>query len=206
MAETLMTHMGKAHGNLLQCRLCEDKCKSYRYLRRHLFVKHYNKVCDQCNLRFATKKELKEHSKIHPQQPEASSVCSICSKTFKRVTRRNIHFKKQHGIRPPFFCTVCRKKCTSIVAYERHVETEHQMIVNWTSLSNARTTVVPDEGAENPEDPYFCDHCCRRFPSETILMQHVIKEQEQGQVLPRCARCNYIFQTLDLKRVKSAHD
>ncbi|XP_067620513.1 gastrula zinc finger protein xFG20-1 [Eurosta solidaginis] len=96
--------------HMLKCDKCGAEYKTLIPFKRHMDtecgkVKPYK--CDECELSFVTKYNLRAHKELH--SGERKFCCSYCGKNFKQKGRLVEH-ERSHTGEKPYKCDVCGKR------------------------------------------------------------------------------------------------
>lgn len=119
---------------LLQCEKCGATYKTLEPYRRHLqtacgTIKPYK--CEQCQMTFMTKYNLKHHQDSH--NGERKYCCSYCGKNFTQKGRL-IEHERSHTGEKPYKCDVSRKrKLTAFILYSILVSLRLSLDINGLS-------------------------------------------------------------------------
>jgi hypothetical protein len=87
-------------------------------------------ICETCQEHFMTSRGLEIHSnKIHMICPK-TSVCSVCSKSFKNKYLLTAHHKQVHEARQRVSCSKCDKDFCNKSTLQKHMKKKHLPVVN----------------------------------------------------------------------------
>ncbi|KAM9307545.1 uncharacterized protein PAF06_011650 [Gastrophryne carolinensis] len=125
----------------VMCPLCDQRFKSVRQMNRHQKRLHQNQNNGQCN-----KKKVKS---------ENHNSCFVPGNPINPQT----HPKKE------FTCDICRRKCSSKLALQRHM------------------------GVHAGEKPFHCQHCAYKTRLKASLIQHM--RVHTGEKPFKCDLCSY---------------
>ncbi|XP_030752801.1 zinc finger protein 271-like [Sitophilus oryzae] len=147
----------KAHGEIFDCPLCENKFQTLFQLGKHLKVTHNDDdqfTCPLCaDLKFSNASLFMKHINIKHQQ-RFSHNCQTCGRGFHSKTLCEEHSNVHLGLKP-FSCVVCGAK----FAYSKSVTT-HQ-------LKAHRVEILGKDHATE------CTYCKNRFVSIASLQRHI---------------------------------
>ena len=74
--------------------------------------------CSKCNKKFASKKTLCNHKKVH----DKTHQCEVCLKCFGTKYQLTVHMRTHTGEKP-FVCSTCDKRCTTKSNLKSHQAT-----------------------------------------------------------------------------------
>ena len=128
------------------CQKCDVKFKTIKNLRSHIKTQHseYNYVCEQCELRFKSSSKLKTHTKVHEDH---TVVCPICGKVFKNKLVLKSHKYKKHGKVEPIkkknlLCPICSKVYGSDRGLRFHMVLHKQLKKQFQNENSPEVAVV----------------------------------------------------------------
>ncbi len=161
---------------LLKCSECDFTAKSQMSLGAHFGHTHRHVAqnpCTSCDVKFATRKQLKIHTKTfchdcgfkgvhsmalkHHQRVKHSicdeeQKCSKCDMTFKNSKQTEAHRKT--------FCHDCGFKAQHNRALKCHIRNGHKKLKKPKMIQETKEEAI-------------CDHCDLPCPSEDILTMHI---------------------------------
>lgn len=149
------------------CNLCSKQFRVSQGLVRHLKETHErikNFDCDICGRRFATRRNVEEHRRIHTN--ERPYVCATCGKSFKQKASLFVH-NRSHSTEFPFSCSECPQK----------FRTKPSLLVHVTKHTG--------------EKPFPCDVCGRNFRIKYELKRHKLIHSEDKPFT--CKICTQSF-------------
>lgn len=164
------------------CDLCGKHFRVSQGLIRHLKETHQrikNFACDICNRKFATKRNVEEHRRIHTN--ERPYVCDLCGKTFKQKASLFVH-NRSHSDFFPFKCSFCNQM----------FRTRPPLLIHITKHTG--------------EKPYPCDICGRHFRIKYELKRHLLIHSDEKPF--SCNLCGLSFKQKRYLRnhIKLNHD
>lgn len=124
--------------------------------------------CDNCEESFNTKSQLKTHSRTH--QKKKHLKCDICSKTFGWEYSLRMHMQA-HREDNPNKCLECGIKVFNKTALANHMKRVHA----------------------NPDRPFSCEVCAKKFISKSELNQHSFIHSENKPFV--CEKCGKSFRS-----------
>ena len=98
------------------CECCEGAFSSQRSLQIHVKKVHKKFKCTECNSRFTTKTNLKEHEK------NISVECRDCNKKLCTKSLLRDHFKNEHDVNNRNKCNLCDNSFSSKFRLKTHVQ------------------------------------------------------------------------------------
>eukprot|EP01083_Nonionella_stella_P107269 310544_1 len=116
--------------------------------------------CDECDLVFVWKVNLKIHKKIHT---DSAIVCQFCNKKFARKSNLKQHIR-MHTDERPYHCTYC----------PRTFRQQHSLAAHLCTHTGKK--------------PHQCSHCKKRFSAKCNLKVHL--RTHTGDTPYQCAPCN----------------
>ncbi|XP_037545521.1 zinc finger protein 37 [Nematolebias whitei] len=153
------------NGRIYVCPQC-GKGFVYRFaLSKHVQMVHGKVkpfICQLCNKRFFTKRDVNVHIRIHTG--EKPFQCHICERRFTRRVELNVHFRwhngekrhwcphcgkgfldsnnmKRHAIthtgEKPFSCSLCPKRYTQTGHLKKHIRNVHSVVETQDIQQNA---------------------------------------------------------------------
>ncbi|CAH2229001.1 jg10271 [Pararge aegeria aegeria] len=126
----LKRHIVSVHSNTKCniCPLCNEDCKNYDLLLKHVKVHPNESVCHchECGQEFKSLHELVVHKLTHVW-PECH-VCSYCSKVFKRRDHMLRHIQTLH-LQQHTACPICSQKFKRKDHTLRHIREKHRMAI-----------------------------------------------------------------------------
>lgn len=141
--------------------------------------KHKPFECPECHKRFAERKILKRHLKIHGIKPHA---CTECDMSFAESSNLSKHMKKHTGelrnvVGKPNLCSVCGKGFKWGSSLSKHMKhhTRHK-ILNCPYCPKyyveARSLNIHMR-SHTGEKPFICDVCNKGFTQLGNLEKHI---------------------------------
>ena len=158
---SLLDHIERKHGELLQCNECPKKIRGKKALRIHIAKSHRNEPqicpvcgvtirnksyfkyhmtlhsgekkfkCDECDKAFTLKQALRSHQQF--QHTKTWYRCEICCKPFQTMAKLNLHVKGSHEQATRYSCDVCQKQF-----YQKYMMKNHRR----THFSRTRNKIL----------------------------------------------------------------
>ena len=151
--------------SLHKCDICEFQAKEFRALTDHIWRKHLK--CNNCNLIFQTKHELKLHMKEIHQSKDFCDFCEYCSSNKNHLESHYLH---NHNI-----CKFCTSTFDNREDFQHHIISVHKnkLIPDLAKklLRHNKHTKRHIERNHEGKD-YLCDKCKKIFKWKTKLMSH----------------------------------
>lgn len=166
------------------------------------------KKCCGCKKEFATEADLQNHSDlIHLNEsintPDTANklkpfMCTVCYKSFS-----NQHLLKKHqrNVIRKFFCRQCGRGFMTQANLDTHLKCHvtsspemkkccgcRKDFENETDLLIHSTEVHKPDQTDNPDKPFECEICFRRYPTRKSLVSHRRMIQQH-----QCGHCGEIF-------------
>ncbi|XP_016887286.1 zinc finger protein 708-like isoform X2 [Cynoglossus semilaevis] len=189
----LQTHTGERPH---LCDICGRKFARPHQLKRHKILIHSNQVigeenlasdssytCSVCGKRLKSEAHLMAHSHVHTD--DRPHRCSICLRSFQRVT-----WLKQHHMRVHLKVRVCdaargggriRKSTSQTKAFPCPVCCK---VFKFKSLLESHSLI------HSEVRPYACDFCNRRFRRRSHLKRHREVVHANGERAPQSFVCH----------------
>ncbi|XP_059614112.1 zinc finger protein 845-like [Phlebotomus argentipes] len=103
-----------------KCVKCQMVFKSSEEVKEHMLVHLKFLDCDQCEEKFARKKDLAQHRKSHEKSEDVS--CSVCSKKFKLKRYLKAHMKTHGKVEELQQCEHCEETFETESQLEQHTK------------------------------------------------------------------------------------
>lgn len=192
--KSLKGHMKRWHKKR-KCYIC-NYC-SKKFVDRMFFKVHVKLHCDMCGLSLQSKKKFVEH-KRNVCRALKYHKCKTCSSVFFKIMDLKDHSYDHTDT--SYVCDICKDQCPTKCAIAHHIKFLHSknrptLLYTVICLGNERlylcdfcdessvdrdlienhTQLLPDlrnRVMTGYEDYYFCDHCFKKFDTETDMLQH----------------------------------
>jgi len=133
--------------------------------------------CDQCEQKYADKRDLKrhvlrKHSDTEANEKSASHVCDVCQQVFLTKWALTKHSKVEHFKVFPFICQFCEKGF------------------------NTKQILLEHENKHKGQKLHKCDLCGEAFYTRRCLILHIGKVHP-GEVLIKCYYCSETFDSAE---------
>ena len=175
-------------GNEYPCNVCDEIFvnRNQRFKHGCPFSFQTPHVC-RCGLRYTTKSDLKEHTKVHTDA--GSYACICCSVVYNYPGQLNFHFRFVHICLRQVTCTTCGQGFYKNGDLERH-QARHEVAQGHKCLSCKNEFVTVFELQKHSEfhtgkRPYMCLQCGEVFASASELQAHDYRDE----IPYRCAVC-----------------
>ncbi|XP_021930652.1 uncharacterized protein LOC110835081 isoform X2 [Zootermopsis nevadensis] len=145
------------------------------FSRRQQYVVHMEShekyQCKTCNVGFAAKATLQEHSRVCQNQSgkESQYECPECGKVFSRQGQLTLHLKAHTG-EEAYTCLVCKSGFQTAEDYNQHIR-----------------STCHEVAEDDPNKTHKCEQCDRSFSQANHLVEHM--NQLHGAT--RSYKCNY---------------
>lgn len=117
--------------------------KSFHFQRD--FNDHFRRHCDNkpfrcgfCNQPFASKSELRNHSRIHAENRKMFQ-CEFCDKKLTRKQGLDAHRRTHTGERP-YICNICQKSFKQKNGLDYHQNNHHNTENHWMNKKLRKRT------------------------------------------------------------------
>ncbi|XP_063236740.1 zinc finger protein 37-like [Bacillus rossius redtenbacheri] len=166
------------------CEFCSYHCAIKSNLRVHIRLNHSESktiLCSSCDFAASSKREAKEHEKIHADE---ILKCGICSYTCITSGSMKNHILKVHPQEKPLVCKYCPYTCRRHGYMKVHVKKKHPDVkigrkVRSCSKDPACGAVPVSSSASQPRN-------CAAMKSEPYSKPFLVKSH-------RCATCDASF-------------
>lgn len=112
-------------------------------------------ACEQCNKTFEVRGNLQRHVKVVHERIRPYA-CDHCDKRFSSSSNLKYHLHTHTKVRP-YSCNPCNRTFTHLSALRTHKINVHQ-------------------------GSHACDHCDKRFSTDSLLKRHIEKDEHTGQI------------------------
>lgn len=167
----MKVHMG-LHVAPQSCKLCGMKKATARLLDVHMLSHGIDEdkmvSCDDCGKKYRSKYHLKEHLRWSHLKWKPH-VCNKCNKQFREPNKLRLHMITH--VDKSEICHVCNRSFFSPAFLKRHMKTHSDRIL------------------------YKCTKCSKVFTTETILMAHTIRHDQERVKNFLCNICPKKYQT-----------
>lgn len=165
-------HHNKGHNeDLLQCTLCEYKCKDVDTLKNHLRIHNETPYkCKLCSRKFSDYEFFQDHVRTHKGQK--AYKCSFCSWTGNHNTAFSYHLKRDHPNEMPYPCTKCDEK------FDTHAKLKRHMLYH------------------TADQIYMCEKCSFITKTWSQLKEHYFGK-EIDNIINKCRICEEKFGSLE---------
>ncbi|PAV83741.1 hypothetical protein WR25_25122 [Diploscapter pachys] len=183
--------------------------------------------CEQCSKKFTHKRYLTKHvarmhtNRVEPELSNRHLTCSLCDKTFPRLSHLQRHQLTHLGLRE-WNCAFCQEKFVQKAHMIRHIARKHpdedSSSLNLKSETNGKSTSSGNAIINNPSTStgissptpqasipcsrlvklFPCPHCGNSFYNSFDLNRHV----EGVHAIFRCDRCK---ETIEGRRALLQH-
>lgn len=155
----------RVHSTSFSCEDCDLKFRQKLQLKKHRIIEHtgqYPLSCSQCQKGFLNTKSLNRHKKIHD-----FVQCSECDEKLPNWSRLVIHRRRYHQPAPIFICDLCNKKFTRRPNLREHMKLH--------SMSS---------------EVYQChyENCAKFYTAKRNLFSHIRSKHEGKRFI--CDYCN----------------
>jgi uncharacterized Zn-finger protein len=157
------------------CQICQKQYSSKKNLRQHQKLHgERNYACDVCGSSFAEQSRLTQHQKIHTDQKEFS--CDICNKSFRLKYTLDIHIKR-HNSEWLYNCNFC----------EKGFVLRHDWMVH--------------EDKHRNEQQFECTVCEKKCNSQKNLRTHMLIHSKEKTLECQWEGCTKLYRDQQSRRV-----
>jgi len=170
-------------------------------------------ACDQCEKKFKTKGELKQHSSVHSDERPFRCSNSQCSKSFKKKSHLQSHIARR-TCRNPLTCERCQKTFPRKRHLTIHIREHTQKdlrncpnkfktnsasevhLVTHTKSPRTKSSVNWEGNAtatEKPQKTHACDQCGKEFKTKYHLKMHSSVHSDERSFRCSNAQCSKSF-------------
>jgi len=168
--QTLLDHQ-KSHTKPFECKDCEKKFRTKYELKEHRLIQHENPnafQCKVCKKSLRSKYSLNYHLQTHEENPAKPFKCLKCQQSFRLKDHLKLHQQYMHSDSKPFACDLCPKRFSIIHQIRKHIEIHKK------------------------EKRFKCEVCMKSFGSKNNFDDHM--ERHSG-VKVKCDLCDAEFLT-----------
>lgn len=209
---TLKQHMNTHVSENLDCTICNRRFVKFRFYQNHMNAIHPNGVkfesqlpvkeelydypaekplitsfeCYLCQKNFRERRQLRNHLRLHSQQPK---LCLICGRQVSSTTSMNRHMQlhKETEEAKSHKCTICFKEFRVRTYLLRHNRKEHNLYADNT--------------------PPLCKICGAQFENRRLLHIHMRTHPFQETRNFICSICNHAARNAyNLRRHMETHN
>ncbi|XP_077558528.1 uncharacterized protein LOC144174001 isoform X2 [Haemaphysalis longicornis] len=179
---SMVGHMRRKHGEMLECPSCPRKFAHPWELTRHKRLKHSSaghKECPHCLRVFACPKTFAVHLTMHEEGQ--GYECPICKRMFESDAMLS-HHSKSHTGTGSRRCKECLRFFPTTDRLAKHQETYSMKSPDGTVVltCNAGKTDGQEVHQKKIDDwPFACDQCHLRFKYESSLTAHKMSAHEK---------------------------
>ncbi|CAG4969855.1 unnamed protein product [Colias eurytheme] len=206
----LKVHMKRNHKKR-KCYIC-NYC-SKKFVDRMFFKVHIKLHCDVCGQLLLNKQKLMEHRR-NVCNVVKKYACKTCDESYFSVMDLKDHSYDHLGIF--FICDVCKDQFQSKCEVAHHIKFLHSTqatqdlfdvrtlgsdtlyTCRFCDMSSMERDVIEKHVSTLPDltnramtgydDFYFCDQCCKQFPTEADMLKHkwshFLKSTDNSQERP----------------------
>jgi len=211
--------MPGAESEVSPCDKCNKRLATQKMLEKHLKTFHsslgngeeavWKYSCQVCQKRFYKKSNLQSHEISHSKQK--TILCTLCSKTFKRMRALKVHHESVHnksdecqGQIPnnskTFLCTSCGKQFQTSTGLRLHTATHtgvEYIQKKYTCSFNedckksfkSEADLKSHQVVHTKEKPFHCHECPAAFAQKSSLQDHLNVHRKTFQ----CEKCKSCF-------------
>ena len=182
-------HTSGVEGGFI-CECCEEAFPSQRVLQIHVKKVHKKFKCLECNSRFTTKTNLKEHEK------KISVECTDCNKKFCTKSLLKDHIKSEHDVNYGNICNFCDESFSSKYRLKTHVQKRKLCMceICGMQLCNERDKTLHIHRLHKVRK---CDFCGTTRTSLEFLNHHIsLKHSETADIEDEGAPEEITFESL----------
>lgn len=175
----LRKHLLTHNAHVSTCRFCEFMAERPALLAQHMMSSHddlRNVQCTECDKRFFTKFNMRQHRTIHTGQRR--HICDYCGKVFALGNYLKEHIRIHTGER--YSCAVCKKQ-----------------FIQYRSL-------VSHMDMHLPPQQHICPICGKTYPRNGAMRIHMKRHREARPF--ECNACSKAFKTKqEMKKHADTH-
>lgn len=178
---------------LWKCSDCQKRFAQRKNLMKHLY-KHTSTSCEYCPEKFATLRDLQQHSQRTHKDELILHQCDRCPRKFVLNAQLRIHLHS-HNTSQRYNCNVCNDTFATEMQLKGHIRSVHTQYLcsecGKTFKNNSLLT--SHQKVHNSDKPFVCAKCPSRFKWKVALTYHMtIHQQERKHV---CETCGMSFTT-----------
>lgn len=203
-----------------KCTTCGKTCKSVHNLKTHIQMTHLSEdekkfPCAQCDQKFGTQFQLKQHLLRHVKPEEKSFKCDQCSKLFAGRPHLISHIRFVHENRRDHSCQHCGRRFASKSILHNHLSTMHQQEGEYTlrkvECSHCNKVFANDSSLKKHLNrlnldgaPHVCPVCAHESPNKFALKGHMDRNHNSKRQPLVCKVCDKQFKTAKTLREHTA--
>ncbi|XP_070497890.1 zinc finger protein 43-like [Chironomus tepperi] len=168
-----------------QCKICDKRFKSKKYLWMHEKTHNKQFKCEICNKMFSFNSHLDDHKKKYHNNP-GSFECEICGRKFNQKYHLQGHQKIHQKNRPKSFqCQRCDYATDNMFRFKNHQKSHERQDKKFAAMKNPlKCEKCPkfckDKNALNmhmrhvhPKELFQCDLCAKFLKEKSTLIHHI---------------------------------
>ena len=178
---TQLTNHKNSHHILKYCSTCNEFFQATNRQRHKDYCNKRKFTCQQCNVEFNSRTNLKSHEKLHAKG-RLAFACDICDKRFSHVEMVESHKTSQHKLK--IKCGFCPKMFTLVES-----KVQHEKLIHLRTTKRMRKPL------------YECDECGKCFVKPSTLKIHRrVHDDESNNGQYACGTCGHLCGSKTLLR------
>ncbi|XP_070113254.1 zinc finger protein 449 [Equus caballus] len=165
-----------------QCTHCGKRFANKKLLNGHLKI-HLGELphkCLECGKGFLRRSDLSRHQRIHTG--ETPYECPVCNKRFTQGSHLKLH-QKAYSQQETYRCAECRKSFCNRTSLIRHLKAHtggkpHRCHSCGKSFSR-QTDLTLHQRTHTEERPFICEYCGKSYRQRSSLAFHLRIHAEQ---------------------------
>ncbi|XP_070113253.1 zinc finger protein 449 [Equus caballus] len=165
-----------------RCAHCGKRFANKKLLNGHLKI-HLGELphkCLECGKGFLRRSDLSRHQRIHTG--ETPYECPVCNKRFTQGSHLKLH-QKAYSQQETYRCAECRKSFCNRTSFIRHLKAHtggkpHRCHSCGKSFSR-QTDLTLHQRTHTEERPFICEYCGKSYRQRSSLAFHLRIHAEQ---------------------------